>query len=89
MNTDRDEERTPEERKARDEEDRAREQREQAGMRIIFCELFYLISSSSSVFMDSRIRRTRHIHTCTTGYTRSRSGRCSSEKETASRTERP
>ena len=39
MDTNRDEKPTPEELKARDEEDRAREQREQAGMRIIFCEL--------------------------------------------------
>ena len=71
MDVDRDEKPTPEELKARDDENRAREQREQAGMRIIFYELFYLISSSSSVFMDSRIRRTRYNCTCTSGYTRS------------------
>ena len=58
MDVDRDEKTTPEELKARDDENRAREKREQAGMRIIFCESFYLISSSTSVFMDSRIGRT-------------------------------
>jgi hypothetical protein len=89
MEVDRDEKTTPEEIKARDDENRAKEQREQAGMRIIFCEPFYLISSSSSVFMDSRIRRTRHNCTCTAGYTRSRSDCCSSEKEAVSSTERP
>ena len=39
MDVDRDEKSTPEEIKAREKEDRAREQQEQAGMRIIFCEL--------------------------------------------------
>ena len=89
MDVDRDDNTTPEEVKARDDEKRAREQREQAGTRIIFCGHFYLISFSSSVFMDSRIRRTRHNCTCTTGYTRSRSDCCSSEKEAISRAERP
>ena len=89
MDVDRDEKSTPEELKAREKEDRAKEQQEQAGMRIISRELFYLISSSSSVFLDSRIRRTRHNYTCTTGYTWGRFGCCSSEKETTSGTERP
>ena len=90
MDVDRDDNTTPEEVKARDDEKRAQEQREQAGTRIIiFCGHFYLISSSSSVFMDSRIRRTRHNCTCTTGHTRSRSDCCSSEKEAISRVERP
>jgi hypothetical protein len=90
MEVDRDEKTTQEELKARDEENRAREKQEQAGMRIIFCEPFYLIiSSSSSIFMDARIRRTRHNRACTTGYTRSRSDCYYSEKETVSCTERP
>ena len=38
MGVDLDEKSTPEQRKARDEEDKAREQREQAGMRIVFCK---------------------------------------------------
>ena len=42
MEVDRDEKTTPEELKARDNENRAREQREQAGMRIIFYEPFYI-----------------------------------------------
>jgi len=44
MDADRDD-KTQEEVKAREKEDRAREQQEQAGMRIISCELSYLISS--------------------------------------------
>ena len=38
-----DEKSTPEQREALDKENKDRELREQAGMRIVFCELFYLI----------------------------------------------
>ena len=48
MDVDIDERSTPEQREARDKEDRARELQEQAGMRIIFCDLF--ISSWLQLF---------------------------------------
>jgi len=90
MDVDHDDKPTAEQREALDEENRAKELREQAGMRIVLHELFYLIIvSSSSVFMDTRIRGTRHNRTCTSGYTWSRSGYYSSEKETKCRTKRP
>lgn len=47
MDVDMDEKLTPAQREARDKEDRARELREQAGMRLVFCELFYLIIVSA------------------------------------------
>ena len=43
MDIDHDDSPTAEQREARDKEDRAKELREQAGMHIICCELFYLI----------------------------------------------